>query len=123
MTVEEYRHALGSLTPARFETFRERWGGARPTVDECVREFAYSPTPVQWEQMIVFHLRALGVEGLRTEDEKRLLVAQDAARAAQSSAAAALRSADSAAQSVRWSIWSVVIAILTVGVSVALQRC
>ena len=36
MTVEEYRAALNRLSPTDFATFREKWGGAKTTVDPAL---------------------------------------------------------------------------------------
>lgn len=138
MTIEEYRQALESLTPTQFNDFRGRWGGTRDTVDACVAEFAYAPNQnrAQWDQIAVFHLRALGVSWLRTEQEKSIELAErsaaaasDSAEAAQRSAAASERSAAAAESSaasakvVRRTGWyAVIAALLGSAVTVALAR-
>ena len=98
MTVEEYQNALSGLTPEQFGAFCGRWGGTKETADACVQEFAYAKDPVQWEQIIVFHLRALGVSDLKTEGEKLTERAERTAAAAVASATAAERSAKAAAR-------------------------
>src|SRR5688572_8083117 len=111
MTIDEYRAALESLSPEQFTAFRASWGGAQPTVEACVQEFAYAPDPVQWERIIVFRLRERGISNLRTEAEKLIAASQDSAVAAKVSASAAASSAESAAASVRWARWSVIVAV------------
>lgn len=120
MTVEEYRQALTRLTPEEFKTFRERWGGTRDTVEACVQEFAYAPDPAQWERIIIFRLRQLGVEELKTEGEKVLATAQDSAEAAKSSARAAELSAAQAADSVRVARRTLFVAVIAVAASILL---
>jgi hypothetical protein len=119
MTVDEFRVALGELSEEQFRQFREAWGGARATVDETVQEFAYSPNPAQWERIIVFRLAQVGVTSLKTEEEKLVAAALESAVAAKASAAAADGAALSAANSVRWARWSVVVAAI-VGVAAAI---
>ena|SRR5256885_1049090 len=73
-----------------------RWGGAQETVDACVSEFAYASSEVrpQWAETIIFHLSALGVAGLRTEQQKALDYARQSANATSIAAEAAKRAAD-----------------------------
>ena len=120
MTVEEYRQTLNDLSPEQFKAFRQAWGGAKDTIEGCVQEFAYAIDPIQWERIIIFRLRQFGVTSLRAESEKILETAQESAAAAKDSARAADRSATSAAQSSRWSRWSVVLAGVAIGASVLL---
>ena len=88
MTLEEYRKALTALNNDDFATFQSRWGGAKDRDREaCVREFAYAgERRRQFEQTIIYHLQRLGVEGLRTEDEKLAEAARESASAASESA-------------------------------------
>jgi hypothetical protein len=101
LTPDEYRQALKALTPQQFRTFRERWGGAKDTVDACVSEFAYASSAVrpQWEETIILHLNALGVAGLMTEQQKALDYARQSANATSIAAEAAKRAADAAERS------------------------
>ena len=120
MTIEEYERTLSELSPEQFTAFRQAWGGAKDTIEGCVQEFAHATDPVQWERIIIFRLRQMGVTSLRTESEKVLETAQESAAAAKDSARAADRSATSAAQSSRWSFWSVVLAAVAIGATVLL---
>lgn len=115
MTVDEFRATLKGLSAEQFRQFRESWGGAHEDVDATVQTFAYAPDPIQYERIIIFRLRQLGIS-LKTEDEKLLVAALESAAAAKVSADAAERSATSAADSVRWARWSVVVAV-AVGVA------
>ena len=117
MTPEEYRAALHRLSPPQFERFRQHWGGAKATIDECVQEFVYAPddTRQQSERVIIFWLRTLGIHDVKTEDQKILDVAKESAQAAKESAAAAKSSATSSSRS---AVASSVIATLSLIVSV-----
>ena len=122
MTVEEYGQTLDGLTDEQFNSFRQSWGGTKATREECVQEFAYTTDPLQWERIIIFRLRQLGVAELRTESEKVLETARDSAAAAKDSARAADKSATSAQQSARLSLWTVILAGIAIVVSVV-QAC
>jgi hypothetical protein len=75
MTPDEYRQDAEGAHATAVPTLRERWGGAKDTVDTCVSEFAYASSAVrpQWEETIILHLNALGVAGLMTEQQKAAL--------------------------------------------------
>lgn len=111
MTVDEFRTTLKGLSAEQFRQFRESWGGAHEDVDATVQTFAYAQDPLQFERIIIFRLRQLGISHLRTEDEKLLVAALESASADTLAADAAERSATSAADSVRWARWSVVVAV------------
>ena len=74
-------------------------------MNDCVQVYAYAEDPMQYERIIIFRLRQLGVANMKTEEEKII----DTARV---SAAAAELSAKSAR-------WSAVVAVLAFFVSVA----
>jgi hypothetical protein len=128
MTPDEYRHSLNQLTSDQLATFRGSWGGARRTVDECVREFVYAKDAErsQWETTIIFHLEGLGIFGLKTEAQKGLEYAQEtsaatarAADAAVRSAGAAESSAKTAKMAVRASYLSIIAALVAIVAALA----
>ena len=125
MTNDEYRGALEQLTPDQLQQFRERWGGAKATVEDCVREYVYAQGDQrrQFELTIIHHLSALGVSGLRSEEQKALEVHQRTAAAAESSADAARQSAISAASSARAAWWALGISLLAIVAGLATPRC
>lgn len=112
MTVDEYREALARLSEHELELFRQRWGGAEVDRDSCVQAFAYTEKPAQWERTIVFHLRNLGIAGLRTEEEKMVAATEASAQAAVASARAAEESAEAARDANRWAKWAAVVTVL-----------
>ena len=123
MTADEYRIALNGLAPEKFQQFRTAWGGAaNRTIEECVQEFAYSTEIALWERTIIFRLRQQGVEGLKTEDEKALAIAERSATAAEASAVAAAQSASSAAGSSRAAWWALFISLLAIVSSMVVAR-
>jgi hypothetical protein len=114
MTLHEYRLALTTLTPGQWATFAA-WADAVESVDGNLEAFARAPDRERYERMAVFQLRVAGVTGLLTEGEKALAMAADSAYAARQAAIVAERAALSA-----W--WSISAALLTLMVTVALQR-
>lgn len=118
MTADEYRVALSGLSGDQFLAFRESWGGAADTIEECVSRFSYSQMPEQWDRIAVYRLQQVGVTGVLTESEKLIQVSRMSARAARVSAAAAKKSATAAAQSAGWSRWTVILSVITVILSV-----
>ena len=111
------RNALTLLGNDKFATFQKNWGGAVDRDREaCVREFAYAGEKRhQYEQTIIYHLQRLGVEGLKTEDEKLAEVANQSASAAKESATAAKESARLAGLSLVVAIIAAAATIVAIG--------
>jgi len=112
MTTEDYRGALNSLNAEDFAKFRALWGGTKDTIDGGVQEFAYSPSPIQWERIAIFRLRQVGVVGLLSEAEEALAIANESADAAKTSASVAEVSARSAKSAVTLSLFAVALSVL-----------
>ena len=94
MTIDEYRNVLLELERrGKLLELKKHWGGGEETVEKTVEAFAFSEDPASWERRAIFHLERLGISGMKTEDEKSLEVAQEAARSARISAASAATSA------------------------------
>lgn len=117
MTADEYRTALEQLTDEKFASFRESWGGAKATREECVKEFVYSTTPLQFEQTIVYWLKTLGVSWLQLESVKAAEATARSVAAAESAAGSARKSVTAARVALLLSLVAMTITCLALFVS------
>lgn len=116
MTPDAYRNALEGLTAHQAAQFRSAFGwSADKPIEDIVSEYATGPELEAAERIAVYRLRRVGVTTVATEAERVLAVAEVSADAAKASAEAAKRSASMAG-------WTVLVALLTTAVTLALAR-